>query len=119
MPRQTLRAVALAITLTGALTATTFPGQGAAGAAAPVAATADTVPDDPSGGVADNPFLPQERNIGDCASSLPRPDCGSDARGGWQQATVFGVLMLGMAFIGWRIFRAVRRRDQAETRVPG
>ncbi len=71
------------------------------------------MPDDGSGAtIVENPFLPDERDIGDCASSLPKPDCGSDARGGWQQATVFAVLMCGMAFIGWRIFRAVRRRDR-------
>jgi hypothetical protein len=26
---------------------------------------------------------------------------------------LFGVLMLSMAFIGWRIFRSVRRRDSS------
>jgi hypothetical protein len=44
---------------------------------------------------------------------LPRPGCGSKAQGGWHQALTFAVLMLGMAFIGWRIFRSVKHRDQA------
>lgn len=61
---------------------------------------------------AENPFLPEDRNLGDCVSSMPRPDCGSKAHGGWRQGIVFIILMLGMAFIGWRIFRAVRRADR-------
>jgi hypothetical protein len=59
-----------------------------------------------------NEFIPDEANLGDCLSSLPRPGCGSDLRGGWRQALTFAILMLGMAFIGWRIFRSVRQRDR-------
>ena len=60
-----------------------------------------------------NDFIPQDVNLGDCVSSMPRPDCGSESQGGAAQAITFGVLMLGMSFIGWRIFRAVRRQERA------
>ena len=72
----------------------------------------------PESAPAENPFLPEDRNVGDCVSSLPRPDCGSDARGGAGQAITFGVLMVGMALIGWRIAHAVRRRDRAAAEAP-
>jgi hypothetical protein len=59
----------------------------------------------------DNPFLPEDANLGDCISALPRPECGSEARGGWRQGLVFGAVVAGMAVIGWRLFVNVRRRD--------
>jgi len=62
-----------------------------------------------------NPFIPEDRNLSDCLSSLPKPGCGSEARGGALQFATFGILMLGMAFIGWRVFRSVKRRDDAQT----
>ena len=58
-----------------------------------------------------NPFIPENANIGDCVSSMPRPECGSEARSSTGQWLTFGVLMAGMAFIGWRIFRGVRKND--------
>jgi len=60
-----------------------------------------------------NPFLPDNENPTECLSSLPRPDCGSEERGGVIQLVTFAILMLGMAFIGWRIALGVRRRDRA------
>jgi hypothetical protein len=60
-----------------------------------------------------NEFLPAEANLGDCISALPRPDCGSEARGGWRQAAVFGVLAVALVAIGVRLAVAVRRRDRA------
>jgi hypothetical protein len=63
--------------------------------------------------MATNDFIPENVNLGDCVSSMPRPDCGSESHGGPHQLITFAVLMLGMAFIGWRIFRAVRRQERA------
>lgn len=81
--------------------------------------TTSTVADDgTSSTFAENPFIPEDRNLGDCVSSVPRPDCGTKAHGGWRQGIVFIVLMVGMAFIGWRIFRAVRRADREQPDVP-
>lgn len=64
--------------------------------------------------LATNDFIPADVNLGDCVSSVPRPDCGSESHGGSGQAITFAVLMLGMAFIGWRIFRSVRRQERAD-----
>lgn len=73
-----------------------------------------TVPttDTPATTVLDNPFLPEGANIGDCVSAVPRPECGSKARGGWRQTLVFGTMLVAMVVIGYRIFVSVRRRDR-------
>lgn len=60
-----------------------------------------------------NPFLPENANLGDCLSSLPRPECGSTARGGFAQWSVLVVLIAGLAFIGWRVVRGARRNAAA------
>jgi hypothetical protein len=78
---------------------------------APIAATAapsTTVPE-PAPEATDNPFIPENANLGDCVSSLPRPDCGSEARGGAGQWLVLGALIAGLGFIGWRVSRGMRR----------
>jgi hypothetical protein len=58
-----------------------------------------------------NPFIPEDVNIGDCVSSLPRPGCGNEIRGDGHSMLTFAVLVAGLSFIGWRIGRSVRRRD--------
>jgi hypothetical protein len=68
----------------------------------------DTLPDA-------NVYIPDDRDLSDCLSSLPKPECGSEDRGGAAQLITFGVLMVGMAFIGWRIYLGVRRRDRSST----
>ena len=44
-----------------------------------------------------NPFFPDDTtvNVSDCVSALPRPECGSEERGGWRQGVVFGVIVVG------------------------
>jgi hypothetical protein len=75
-----------------------------------------------------NEFMPQERALSDCLGALPKPNCGSEARGGWAQTTVFVALLGGLAFIAWRIVAASRRARAASvstdrtpdaTTVPG
>ena len=66
-------------------------------------------PETPATGDTINPFYPEERSLGDCLSSLPKPGCGSSARGGWRQTVVLGVILSGLAFIGWRIVRQSRK----------
>lgn len=56
-----------------------------------------------------NEFFPEERSLGDCLSSLPKPDCGSEARGGWRQTTVLLAILAGLAFIAWRIVLQSRK----------
>lgn len=56
-----------------------------------------------------NEFHPDQRPLDDCLSSLPKPNCGSDARGGWAQTMVFLAIIAGLAFIAWRVVAGSRR----------
>ena len=76
-----------------------------------IGASVPPVPDPET--IGSNPFIPEDANIGDCVSSAPRPDCGSDERGGYHQYVTLIVLALATLFIGWRIARGVRARDRA------
>lgn len=60
-----------------------------------------------------NEFFPEERPLSDCLSSLPKPNCGSEARGGWAQTTVLLAIVAGLAFIAWRIVAGARRSRRA------
>lgn len=82
--------------------------------AAPLLASVPPVTADPAS-IGTNPFIPEDANIGDCVSSVPRPQCGSDQQGGWHQYLTMLVLLLGTVFIGWRIARGVRSRDRSMT----
>jgi hypothetical protein len=81
----------------------------AAGATAPPAPPPTTAPE--------NPFVPEDRDLSECVNALPRPDCGSEARGGWRQALVFGLVVAGFAFIAWRVVRSLRRREATARRA--
>jgi hypothetical protein len=65
--------------------------------------------------IVDNEFVPESANIGDCVSAVPRPDCGSEARGGWRQALVFAAVVAGLALIAWRVVVGVRRNRPERT----
>jgi hypothetical protein len=57
-----------------------------------------------------NEFFPEERSLTDCLNnSIPLPNCGSDARGGWAQGIVLLAILGGLALIGWRIWAGSRR----------
>ncbi|MFV0307220.1 MAG: hypothetical protein ACK5OX_05710 [Desertimonas sp.] len=62
--------------------------------------------------IVDNPFIPEDQNLSECISALPKPGCGSEARGGWRQTVLFGVLMAALTLIAWRIIGGVRRGRQ-------
>ncbi len=89
----------------------------AVGSVAPAAAApapsfaAETAPDDTAPPPRDtiNEFLPEERGIGECISALPKPGCGSEARGGWRQGLILAAILAGLGFIGWRVVAASRR----------
>jgi hypothetical protein len=98
-----LVAVALLSIGTGALTTSCGT------APAPAATAASPATTDPS--LADNPFIPEDVNLGDCVSSLPRPGCGTEASTSGKTQITFLVLLLGLVFIGWRVARGVRQRD--------
>jgi hypothetical protein len=61
--------------------------------------------------VTDNVFIPENRDIGECITAVPKPGCGSEARSDWHQGLVLGVMVAGLIVIGWRIVRGVRRRE--------
>jgi hypothetical protein len=81
--------------------------------AATATATVDTVPVDTGDGYADNPFIPEDRSLGQCISSLPQPGCGSEAQGGWRQYLLLVFLVLGLGFIGWRVVHGARQQRAA------
>lgn len=62
-----------------------------------------------------NVFYPEERALSDCLSSVPKPNCGSEARGGWAQYSIAIALVAGLGFIGWRIVRSARRSGAPRT----
>jgi hypothetical protein len=103
-------AVATAV-IAGALS---FGGQASA---APEPSVPDaTTPDVTAGSpptVVDNEFLPENADLDECISALPRPECGSKARGGWRQTLIFGILVVVLAIGGWRLVTVLRRRDRA------
>jgi hypothetical protein len=80
----------------------------------PAGHAAATAPPDTSaaGPVATNDLLPQDNDLGNCVGTVERANCGSDARADGHTYLVFGVLTLALVFIGWRISRAVRAREQ-------
>jgi hypothetical protein len=56
-----------------------------------------------------NDFVPEERDLSDCISAIPKPGCGSDAKGGWRQMLVLGLVVTGLGFIGWRVVAGARK----------
>lgn len=69
--------------------------------------------------VPENEFLPTDRPISDCISAVPKPGCGSEARGGWRQGVVLLAILVGLGVIAWRIVAASRRARWAPPTVTG
>jgi hypothetical protein len=61
--------------------------------------------------------LAGDRDITQCVSAVERPGCDSGNKGGILYA-VMGALVAGLVFIGWRIVRSVRQREQAMSGPP-
>jgi len=97
------------------------PGDSSAVASATVVTTKPTTAQNPAPTPPPdtvNDFLPEDRGIGDCISALPKPGCGSESRGGWAQTAVFGSVVLGIAFIVWRIVLSGRRAKRQRRGTP-
>jgi hypothetical protein len=62
-----------------------------------------------------NEFYPEDRDLSDCLSVLPRPGCGSSARSGWPQLTVFGLIVIGVGAVAARVLVSARRTRAALT----
>jgi len=78
-----------------------------------VTATDSDTPPDTRPVITVNEFMPTDRSLSDCISVLPKPGCGSEARGGWAQTAVFLALIGGLGTIFTRIVLGIRRRDAA------
>lgn len=63
-----------------------------------------------------NEFVPVDRDISECISAIPKPGCGSDARGGWRQSLVLLAILVGLALIVWRIVVGARKAREAQLR---
>ena len=66
----------------------------------------------------ENPFT-IERDLSDCVSALPKPDCGrkptaSGDRGGAMQYATFAAIIAGLAVIFTVVFRNTLRADRAK-----
>lgn len=81
------------------------------------AATTPPTPPTPSAPPVTNDFIPDDQNLSDCIGTLQRPGCGSESKGDWQTLLVFGVLVAGLTFIGWRIVAGLRSPPRATTSV--
>jgi cyanate permease len=66
-----------------------------------------------------NEFLPEDRGIGECISAVPRPGCGSEARGGWRQTLVLVAILAGLILIAWRVVAGARKARAAQDRRVG
>ncbi len=65
-----------------------------------------------------NEFIPADRDISECISAVPRPGCGSEARGGWHQSVVLLAILVGLALIVWRVVAGARKaRADRDRRV--
>ncbi len=70
--------------------------------------------------VATNDFLPRQQNLTDCVGTVQLPNCGGDNpnKGDAQMYLTFGVMLAGMAFIGWRIVVGLQRREREPLKGP-
>ena len=85
--------------------------------------TDTTLPIDPTSATT-IPDLLSGMDYSACVGLYPKPGCGtkpvlSGDRGGTMQIAVFGVLIAGMAFIGFRIARSVISRDRERDKAAG
>lgn len=86
---------------------------------APTGAAIATVPPTPPPTpppVTFNEFLPEDRALSECISAVPKPGCGSEARGGWHQTLVLLAIVMGIAVIAWRIIVSARTARAARGR---
>jgi hypothetical protein len=80
---------------------------------------ASTPPTTPNGDpVVTNDLLPENNDVTNCIGTAEPANCGSKARADGHTYLVFLALIAGMGFIGWRIARGVRARDNANKPVP-
>jgi hypothetical protein len=65
-----------------------------------------------------NDLLPENNSLDNCVGTAERANCGSRNRADGHTYLVFLALAAGLGFIGWRIARGVRARDNAHEPTP-
>ena len=65
-----------------------------------------------------NDLLPENNDVTNCIGTVEQANCGSKARADGHTYLVFLALILGLAFIGWRIARGVKARDAVHEPSP-
>jgi hypothetical protein len=68
--------------------------------------------------VVTNDLLPDSNDVTNCIGTVEQANCGSKARADGHTYLVFLALAAGLTFIGWRIARGVKARDQANQPLP-
>lgn len=84
-------------------------------ASSAVATAQELGPDDLPITTVYNDFYPEDRDLSDCLSVLPRPGCGSSARSGWPQLAVFGLIVIGVGAVATRVIVSARRNRISPT----
>jgi hypothetical protein len=79
-------------------------------------ASATTPPTTPP--VVTNDLLPENNDVTNCVGTVEQANCGSKARADGHTYLVFLALAVGLTFIGWRIARGVKARDEAHQAAP-
>ncbi len=79
-------------------------------------ASATTPPTTPP--VVTNDLFPDNNDVTNCVGTVEQANCGSKARADGHTYLVFLALAAGLTFIGWRIARGVKSRDQAHQAAP-
>ncbi len=111
-PVRRLGLIVLAITAVGTVMTTTTTRASAPPTTASTGAPSTQEP------TATNDLLPDNNDLTNCVGTVERANCGSRARADGHTYLVFLALTLGLAFIGWRIARGVRARDNAHQSSP-
>jgi hypothetical protein len=107
----TPRRLSVAIAAAAVVMMTVVPSAHVAATAPPTTAVPSSAP------IASNDLLPDNTNLNDCIGTAEPGNCGSKARADGHTYLVFIALAVGLAFIGWRISRGVRARDQVHKPV--
>jgi hypothetical protein len=62
--------------------------------------------------------LADGKNLDQCISSVPQPGCRTSNEADGKQLALLGILVAGMAFLGWKISSGVRARNREPISKP-
>jgi hypothetical protein len=55
--------------------------------------------------------LANDKSLAECFSAVPKPGCTTSDGADAMQLTLLGVLVAGLAFLGWKIARGIRHNN--------